>query len=100
MQCLKCDPRVPALIPSLSLPAGGEIEVKHEKGILTVDKWAEFEASPRIAVLVRELRAGVDRLLLSKARGRGGQSSCAPLANVRYLCLHAATSCQRVAFSF
>lgn len=46
--------------------AGGEIEVKHEKGILTVDKWAEFEASPRIAVLVRELRAGVDRLLLAK----------------------------------
>lgn len=40
--------------------------MKHERGILTVDRWAEFEASPRIAVLVRELRAGVDRLLLAK----------------------------------
>ncbi|KAK9809193.1 hypothetical protein WJX72_011126 [[Myrmecia] bisecta] len=45
---------------------GGEISVQHEVGLLQVDGWATFSAPARIAVLVKELRDEIDRLLLQK----------------------------------
>jgi ATP-dependent RNA helicase DHX57 len=55
------------MVPAYALLLfGGDIEVRHERGVLSLDGWAEFEAPARIAVLVRELRAGVDRLLAAK----------------------------------
>ena len=52
--------------PYALLLFGGDIGVNVQKGTLSLDDWAEFEAPPKVAVLVRELRAGVDRLLASK----------------------------------
>ncbi|KAL3157309.1 hypothetical protein ABBQ38_001539 [Trebouxia sp. C0009 RCD-2024] len=45
---------------------GGNISVQHEQGTLKLDGWATFKAPARIAVLIRELRQQVDRLLLAK----------------------------------
>ena len=42
----------------------GAISVQHEAGTLKLDDWATFTAPARIAVLVRELRQQLDRLLL------------------------------------
>ena len=52
--------------PYALLLFGGDIGVNVQKGTLSLDGWAEFEAPPKVAVLVRELRAGVDRLLAAK----------------------------------
>ena len=45
---------------------GGEITVLHDKGVVRVDDWATFQAPARIGVLVKELRARVDKLLLDR----------------------------------
>lgn len=45
---------------------GGQISVQHEEGTLKLDGWATFKAPARIAVLIRELRQQVDKLLLEK----------------------------------
>ena len=43
---------------------GGDVEVDHERGRVQMDGgWAQFSAPARIGVLVREMRAAVDRLL-------------------------------------
>ena len=44
----------------------GNISVQHEEGTLKLDGWATFKAPARIAVLIRELRQQVNRLLLAK----------------------------------
>ncbi len=44
----------------------GQISVQHEEGTLKLDGWATFKAPARIAVLIRELRQQVDKLLLEK----------------------------------
>lgn len=46
--------------------AAGNISVQHEEGTLKLDGWATFKAPARIAVLIRELRQQLDRLLLAK----------------------------------
>ena len=43
-----------------------------------MDGWAEFEAPARIAVLVRELRLGVDRLLLAKVADPSTDTNSSP----------------------
>lgn len=47
---------------------GGEISVSHEENWIAVgdDKWVRFQAPPREAVLVKQLRKGVDRALARK----------------------------------
>ena len=40
--------------------------MQHEEGTLKLDGWATFKAPARIAVLIRELRQQVDKLLLEK----------------------------------
>jgi len=43
---------------------GGDVEVDHEKGRVTMDGgWAQFSAPARIGVLIREMRLAVDKLL-------------------------------------
>lgn len=55
------------VVPPYSLLMfGGNIEVQHERGTLTVDGWITFRAQARIGVLVRELRRILDRLLDQK----------------------------------
>lgn len=45
---------------------GGEIEVQHKKGQMSVDSWMIFRAPARVAVLARELRRELDGLLMRK----------------------------------
>lgn len=47
---------------------GGEVTVDHEKAALVVDGWARFQASAKVGVLVRELRARLSQLLEFKVR--------------------------------
>ena len=45
---------------------GGELHVRHAEHVVSVDKWIEFGAPPRTAVLFRQLRDELNRLLLEK----------------------------------
>ena len=45
---------------------GGELKVKHAQQSITIDKWIEFDAAPRVAVLFKSLRSELDKLLLQK----------------------------------
>ncbi|KAA6421632.1 MAG: putative ATP-dependent RNA helicase DHX57 [Trebouxia sp. A1-2] len=59
--------RESSLVPVYALLLfGGQISVQHEEGTLKLDGWATFKAPARIAVLIRELRQQVDKLLLEK----------------------------------
>ena len=49
-------------------PLRGELDVAHAKQTISVDGWIEFGAPPRVAVLFRQLRAELDRLLLQKIK--------------------------------
>eukprot|EP00271_Cylindrocystis_brebissonii_P016940 TRINITY_DN4199_c0_g3_i1.p1 TRINITY_DN4199_c0_g3~~TRINITY_DN4199_c0_g3_i1.p1 ORF type:complete len:416 (-),score=36.57 TRINITY_DN4199_c0_g3_i1:441-1598(-) len=59
--------RESSMVPTYALLLfGGAIEVEHERQIVRVDQWMEFQAPARIAVLVKELRGRVDEALLQK----------------------------------
>ena len=45
---------------------GGDITVHHDQGLVRIDDWATFAAPAKIGVLVKELRAKVDELLLAR----------------------------------
>lgn len=45
---------------------GGDVTVDHEHHLVTVDTWIKFEASAKIAVLVRKLRERFGLLLQAK----------------------------------
>lgn len=45
---------------------GGKVNVEHDRGILVVDDWAKFKAPAKIAILVREMRQLVNKLLSMK----------------------------------
>ena len=47
---------------------GGEIEVQHESQIILVDQWIKFSAPARIAVLIKEIRNELERLLEEKIK--------------------------------
>ena len=47
---------------------GGELKVRHAEHVVTVDGWIEFGAPPRTAVLFRQLRDELNKLLLEKIR--------------------------------
>ena len=59
---------VTSVSPLALLLFGGEVAVHHDRGTVTVDSVATFGAPGRTAVLVRELRAELDKLLLRKVR--------------------------------
>ena len=52
--------------PHALLLFGGDISVDHSKQQIVVDEWAGFEMRPQTAVLVKTLRAELDRLLMQK----------------------------------
>ncbi len=41
-------------------------QVRHAEQTIIIDGWMEFEAPPRVAVLFRQLRVELDKLLLAK----------------------------------
>ena len=45
---------------------GGEIKVLHERKIVSVDQWIEFNMPAKVGVLISCLRAELDKLLLQK----------------------------------
>ena len=45
---------------------GGELEVNHEMSVVTLDKWARFNAPAKCGVLISELRGLVSALLSHK----------------------------------
>eukprot|EP00937_MAST-01D_sp_MAST-1D-sp2_P000724 g724.t1 len=45
---------------------GGKLEVLHKEGTVCVDRWVRFQAVARIGVLVKALRAELDKLLGEK----------------------------------
>lgn len=45
---------------------GGEVDVQHEQGTITVDGWVKYKAAAKIAVLAKSIRGELDRLLLHK----------------------------------
>lgn len=45
---------------------GGKMAVDHEKAEIKLDSWARLNASPKVGVLVKEIRARVDHLLALK----------------------------------
>ncbi|XP_002973866.2 DExH-box ATP-dependent RNA helicase DExH1 [Selaginella moellendorffii] len=64
--------RETSMVPAYSLLIfGGSISVRHERQMIVVDGWLEFEAPARIAVLIKELRKRVDALLLEKTGNPG-----------------------------
>eukprot|EP00850_Spirogloea_muscicola_P006660 SM000032S12044 [mRNA] locus=s32:111779:119402:- [translate_table: standard] len=60
--------RETSMVPAygLLLFGGGDIGVRHERKLISLDGWMEFEAPARIAVLIRELRGRVASLLADK----------------------------------
>lgn len=52
--------------PYAILLFGGAVDVLHDKGQITVDKWIVFKSPARVGVLARELRKQLDSLLLNK----------------------------------
>jgi len=54
------------VFPYALLLFGGDISVEHDKQLISVDDWIKFKAPGRIAVLVKELRKFLDRLLQDK----------------------------------
>jgi ATP-dependent RNA helicase DHX57 len=45
---------------------GGKIAVQHAAGTLSVDNWARFKAPARVGVLLKEIRARLERVLTDK----------------------------------
>ena len=52
--------------PYALLLFGGAIKVQHRLGKITVDGWLGLDAAPKTAVLVKQLREHLDRMLLRK----------------------------------
>ena len=59
-------PHVPACKRSRRRPTHLPRQVRHAEQTITIDGWMEFEAPPRVAVLFRQLRVELDKLLLAK----------------------------------
>lgn len=57
--------------PYALLLFGGEIDVLHQRGQISVDTWMYFKAPARVAVLVRELRRQLNGLLQRKFEDPG-----------------------------
>lgn len=45
---------------------GGELVVKHEQMVIQMDEWIEFASMGKVAVLIKQLRQELDRLLIEK----------------------------------
>lgn len=50
---------------------GGELTVKHEQMVIQMDEWVEFASMGKVAVLIKQLRQELDRLLVLKIEEPG-----------------------------
>ncbi|QDZ20021.1 DExH-box ATP-dependent RNA helicase [Chloropicon primus] len=67
MKTSKIMVRAASMAPCYSvLIFGGSIDVQHQQGLLVMDDWAKFKAPAKIAILVREMRELVSKLLAMK----------------------------------
>lgn len=48
---------------------GGEVARQAAAGTVSIDGWLKLDCAPRVAVLLAELRARLDRLLQARSRG-------------------------------
>ena len=55
-----------AVSPLALLMFGGDVQVHHDKGTVTIDKEITMDAAGVTAVLVRKLRETLDKLLADK----------------------------------
>ena len=58
---------------------GGRLDVQHQRGTISVDKWVRFKAVARIGVLVKALRTELDSLLADKVESPDLDISCTRL---------------------
>ncbi|KAK9848234.1 hypothetical protein WJX84_008694, partial [Apatococcus fuscideae] len=79
--------RESSMVPVYALLLFSEqLRVSHETGMLQVGKFVKFKAPSRIGVLVRELRAELDRLLMRKVADPGFDlNSCKAIGVCRSL---------------
>ena len=69
-----------SMVPAYAvLLFGGKLRVDHDRGRIVVDDWAEFQAPGKIAVLIRELQAEVDRVLEAKVGDPGLEVQRSPV---------------------
>ncbi len=54
---------------------GGEIQVDRENGFIVIGKWIKFHADLKIAVLIKELRRELDKLMQGKINNPGTHMS-------------------------
>ena len=67
VQTSKVFVRASSMAPMYSLLLfGGQPQVKHEAGTITVDDWVVLRAPSKVGVMVRELRKLLDDLLRAK----------------------------------
>ncbi len=69
--------------PQALLLFGGKLEVYHAAGVITIDNWLEFLASPKTAVLVKHLRRALDDLLRAKVCQPASQPASRPASQQR-----------------
>ena len=62
-----------AVTPYQLLLFGGKIEVQHAQGTISIDRWATFQASAKIGVLLKEIRNQIDRVLARKIENTGSE---------------------------
>ena len=83
MKTSKIMVRAASMVPCYSvLIFGGKIEVRHEQGVLVMDEWAKFKAPAKIAILVREMRQLVNKLLSLKVENPRLDISASELVDV------------------
>ena len=69
-----------SMVPAYAvLLFGGKLRVDHDRGRIVVDDWAEFQAPGKIAVLICELQAEVDRVLEAKVGDPGLEVQRSPV---------------------
>eukprot|EP01047_Picozoa_sp_COSAG01_P005560 COSAG01_NODE_191_length_22545_cov_259.478838_21_plen_149_part_00 len=75
---------------------GGEIVVRHEDMVIQVDGWIEFSSMGKVAVLIKQLRQELDRLLVRDARWCVGGAYRLPTQHCGTACLSVAAVCRHV----
>eukprot|EP00803_Ostreobium_quekettii_P004271 evm.model.scf_905.2 EVM.evm.TU.scf_905.2 scf_905:10452-23846(+) len=67
VQTAKVYVRAASMVPVYAmLLFGGEVAVRADRGLIVLDGWAEFAAPAKVAVLLRELREELGRMLAAK----------------------------------
>lgn len=84
--------------PMALLLFGGDLEVAHAEGYVTIDAWIRIRAPAQTAVLVKRLRAALDRLLERQVAAPGAvveEAGAALVASVVELLVQEEASTQQ-----